>query len=160
MCDNHRECEAARRQGFGGPPESGGRHSGPGGQGGGHRSGHGHGLEWHGEWRGQEIVRSLLDSLGVEVTMIDAEDRIVAFSGGARLFPRTDELLGTSVLDAHAPHGRDAVREMLDALKRGERVQARETALPDGGRALTEYFARRDAEGRYLGVMQLSRRIA
>jgi hypothetical protein len=76
VCDNHRECEAARRQGFG--PGRGARAAG------GH-GGHGHGLEWHGEWRGREIVSTLIGALGVEVTVLDAEDRVVGFSGGEAL---------------------------------------------------------------------------
>jgi DUF438 domain-containing protein len=142
VCDNHRECESEGRRGFGGPRR------------------HAHaGLEWHGEWRGQEIVRTLIDALGVEVTVIDADDRIVGFSGGNRLFARNEDMLGTSLYGVHPPASRDAVREVLDALRSGEGERSRETPLPDGGAALVQYVARRDGEGRYLGCMQLARRV-
>jgi hypothetical protein len=157
VCDNHRECEAARRQGFGGGHGADGRRHGGGH--GGHGGGHGHGLEWHGEWRGRELVSTLIEALGVEITVFDAADCITGFSGGDRLFARDDLLLGSSVYGCHGAESRSAVREVLDALRAGSAERSREVSLPDGGAALVQYVARRDADGGYLGALQLARRV-
>jgi hypothetical protein len=162
MCDNGRECEAAKRQGFGGPRREGlggDAHSGHQGHGrhGGHHGGCGS-TAWHGEWRGREMVDALLAAFGAEVTVLDAEDRVVAFSGGDRIFGRSDDLLGESVHGCHPVEARAGMREVLDALRAGEAERRRQVTLPDGSLVLVRYAARRGADGAYLGAVQVASR--
>ena len=60
------------------------------------------------------LVDALLDSLRVELTVIDAQDRVVGWNRHSdRRFRRREAILGTDTLTCHPPESRPRVARLL-----------------------------------------------
>ena len=104
-----------------------------------------------------EQINLLLTHLPVDVTFVDASDRVAYYSEGPhRIFPRSPGIIGREVRNCHPPKSVHRVNMILDAFKAGERDTA-EFWLQMGGRFIhIRYFAVRDAKGRYQGTLEVS----
>lgn len=100
-----------------------------------------------------ELVDAMLDTLPVEITLVDSEDIVRYFNGEgkAKLFPRTRAIVGRKVQQCHPEKSVPLVNQMLDDLKSG-RSDVAERWIDQKG-ALIRYFAMRDAAGKYLGCV-------
>ena len=111
----------------------------------------------------EELIVPLLDALPVELTLTDAEDKIIAWSEPmTEIFHRTVEILGTDVYDCHPEKSRAAVEKLLRDFKSGNEDSVRtiiDCRGPDGGpvRVRIDYVALRSAEGEYLGCLEVCR---
>jgi DUF438 domain-containing protein len=103
------------------------------------------------------IVDLILRSLPVDITFVDAEDKVAYFSNGAeRVFPRSPAIIGRDVRNCHPAKSVDKVLGVIEAFRRGER-DYEEFWLESGGRFVRiEYRAMRDATGKYLGTLEVS----
>ncbi len=113
-----------------------------------------------------EMVEGVLEALPMEITIIDRDDRIVAWNERApRLFSRDDEIIGRDVRTCHSQESNEMIDMMLSEMKAGSRDVYRfwyDHEMKDGGRSekiLIEYIALRDSNGAYIGCMETMQRI-
>jgi len=109
-----------------------------------------------------ELVEGLLEALPMEITVIDRDDRIVAWNEREpRLFSRDEEIIGRDVRTCHSDESNRMIDRMLSEMKAGSRDSFRfwyDHEMGDEGRKekiLIEYIALRDPEGIYIGCMEI-----
>jgi len=109
----------------------------------------------------ENLVRVLLDTLPCEFTLIDAQDRIVAWNHhDHRLFLRPLELAQTDVRGCHPQRVRGEVESLLARLKSGETDRVRVWTTSSVGvsrdkrKVVVEYCALRGPAGEYLGCVE------
>ncbi len=109
----------------------------------------------------RELVEGLLEALPMEITVIDRDDRIIAWNEREpRLFQRDEEIIGRDVRTCHSAESNRMIDSMLSEMKTGSRDSFRfwyDHEMRDGGRKekiLIEYIALRDADGTYIGCME------
>ncbi len=107
---------------------------------------------------GQMTIRqltALLNTIPLEISFIDAEDRNCYFNEGPKVFKRAQMALGRSVFTCHPPKVEAMVRRIIGEFREGtlDRVPV---WMDKGGRTmLVTYMAVRDASGEYMGTMEL-----
>ncbi len=103
-----------------------------------------------------ETIESVMDSLPVDVSFVDAEDRVKFFNTPAkgRIFPRTKMDLGRQVQKCHPPKSMHIVQKILDDFRGGIRNEASFWINLGGKTILIEYFPVRDSNGAYLGTLE------
>jgi uncharacterized protein len=107
-----------------------------------------------------ELV-AMLKALPVDITFVDAEDRVKYFSETPeRIFVRTKSVIGRSVQNCHPPKSVHVVTRILDDFRAG-RKDREDFWLKLGGKyVLIRYFAVRGGDGAYLGALEVSQDIA
>lgn len=103
------------------------------------------------------LVDLILKALPLDLTFVDAEDRVAYFSNGKeRVFPRSPAIIGRDVRNCHPAKSVDRVLAIVESFRKGER-DLEEFWLETGGRFIRiVYRAIRDSEGRYLGTLEAS----
>jgi len=104
-----------------------------------------------------EQIQGLLATLPVDLTFVDADDRVRYFSDGpARVFARSKAVLGRKVQHCHPPKSVHIVEQILEDFKSG-RHNVAEFWIPFHERFVhIRYFAVRDPQGRYLGTLEVT----
>jgi uncharacterized protein len=104
-----------------------------------------------------EQLTSLFSTLPVDLTFVDADDRVAFFSEGPhRVFARSRAVIGRKVQNCHPPRSVDTVDRILDDFRTG-RQNVAEFWIPFMGRFVhIRYFAMRDGDGRYLGALEVT----
>jgi DUF438 domain-containing protein len=99
----------------------------------------------------------MFSTLPVDVTFVDANDRVAFFSEGPdRVFARSKAIIGRRVQHCHPPKSVDTVNQILDDFKAGRQSVA-EFWLEFHGRFVhVRYFAVRDGAGAYLGTLEVT----
>jgi DUF438 domain-containing protein len=102
-------------------------------------------------------LEAVLNSIPFDVTFVDAEDTVRYFSHGReRIFARSRAILGRKVQFCHPPKSVDTVQRILDDFHSGKQSHAH-FWIELGGKFISiEYFALRDADGVYLGTLEVS----
>jgi DUF438 domain-containing protein len=110
----------------------------------------------------RELVEGLLEALPMEITVIDRDDRIIAWNEREpRLFARDEEIIGRDVRTCHSAESNRMIDLMLSRMKAGSRDSFRfwyDHDMKDGGRKekiLIEYIALRDVGGDYIGCVEI-----
>jgi len=104
-----------------------------------------------------EQLMAIFSTMPVDLTFIDADDRVRFFSEGPdRVFIRPKSILGRKVQRCHPPKSIEAVEEILDAFKAGTRAVADFWLKFEGRFVLVRYFALRDEEGQYMGTLEVT----
>ena len=103
-------------------------------------------------------ISAMLATMPVDVTFIDSEDRVRFFSGGERIFTRTNTVLGRPVQLCHPPKSVHIVNKILQTFKKGERDKADFWIDMQGRKILIQYFAVRK-NGKYLGALEFTQDI-
>jgi len=108
-----------------------------------------------------ETIEAIMDALPVDVSFVDAEDRVKFFNTprGGRIFPRTKMDLNRKVQNCHPPKSLPLVEKILSGFREGSRQEARFWIDLHGRKILIEYFPVRDAAGKYLGTLEVTRDI-
>lgn len=102
-------------------------------------------------------LESILNSIPFDVTFVDADDTVRYFSHGQeRIFTRSRAILGRKVQHCHPPKSVDTVQKILDDFHSGRQSHAHFWIELKGRFISIEYFALRDAEGAYLGTLEVS----
>jgi DUF438 domain-containing protein len=104
----------------------------------------------------RDVLAAILNTLPVELSFIDHEDRVRYFSHehGHKIFGRSRGAIGTSVQNCHPPKSLHLVNQILADFKAGARDVA-EFWIDMGGRMVhIRYWPVRSAEGRYLGTLE------
>ena len=105
----------------------------------------------------REQLLAILNTIPFDVTFVDAEDRVRYFSQGReRIFTRTRAIIGRKVQLCHPPGSVHVIQQILDDFRSGRQDRAPFWINMKGKFIHIEYFALRDAEGNYLGTLEVS----
>ena len=104
----------------------------------------------------RSVVAALLNTLPIELSFVDAEDRVRYFSheNHAKLFPRTRGVIGLNVRNCHPPKSVHMVEQILADFKADTRRQADFWIDMADTKLHIRYFAVRGAAGEYLGCLE------
>jgi len=111
-----------------------------------------------------KVLDALLETIPVEFSVVDADDKVLAWNRHAtRLFKRPEGVVGRDVRNCHPKKSVDKVETILAEMKAGAREKAEFwidmeiEGKPE--KVLIQYFALRDENGAYLGCLEASQRI-
>lgn len=114
----------------------------------------------------EEITEAVLETLPLEFSVLDAEDKVLAWNKHAtRIFKRPEGVVGRNVRNCHPPKSLDKVEKILSEMKAGKRDSAEfwiDLPIGEGGakeKVLIRYFALRGKDGKYLGCLEASQNI-
>jgi PAS domain S-box-containing protein len=107
-----------------------------------------------------EQLDLLLGALPIDITYVDETDTVRYFNEtGRRFFPRTAEVIGRPVTRCHPDHSIRYVLEILAKFRQGEASKASFWIRFKERLLLITYFAVRDKENRYRGVLECTQDI-
>lgn len=102
-------------------------------------------------------LNMMLKRLPVDITYVDENDTVLYYSDTPeRVFKRTAAIIGRKVQNCHPPQSMDKVQRILDDFKAGKRETAEFWIQMNGMFIHIEYFALRDADGKYKGTIEVS----
>jgi DUF438 domain-containing protein len=102
-------------------------------------------------------LKAVFAILPVDVTFVDADDRVRFFSEGPhRVFARPKAILGRLVQHCHPPGSVDVVERILSDFRSGRQDVAEFWIDFKGRFAHIRYFALRDGNGAYLGTLEVT----
>lgn len=105
-------------------------------------------------------LNAMLTHLPVDITFVDKDDVVRYFSAGReRIFVRAPAVIGRTVQNCHPPASVHIVNRILDDFKAGRRESADFWIHVGGKFVLIRYFPVRDAEGNYLGTLEVTQDI-
>lgn len=108
----------------------------------------------------KEEVEAVLDSLPVDISFIDKEDRVKYFNKAeGRIFVRTKAVIGRKVQLCHPQKSVHIVNKILEAFKTGKKDVAEFWINLNDRLILIRYFAARDKNGKYLGTVEVTQNI-
>jgi uncharacterized protein len=104
-----------------------------------------------------EQVNLLLRFLPVDITFVDENDKVIFYNRGEdRVFPRSKGIIGREVKFCHPPKSVDMVLRIVEEFKAGTKNVA-EFWFNFRGRIIhIRYFAIRDNDKKYRGVIEMS----
>ncbi len=105
-------------------------------------------------------INLIFKHLPIDVTYVDENDRVVFYNNAdKRIFPRSPGIIGREVKFCHPPKSVDQVLKILEAFKNGEKDVA-EFWINFKNRVIhIRFFAIRDENRIYKGVMELTQDI-
>ncbi len=108
-----------------------------------------------------EELRHLLNTLPCDITFVAADDTVHFFSEQPnRIFPRTRTIIGRQVADCHPPKSLNAVEALVQAFKDGTKDSESYWIQRGGKFILIRYYAVRDENRKYLGVLECTEEIS
>ena len=108
-------------------------------------------------WLTPEQVNAIFRILPVDITYVNEHDQVVFYNrGDDRVFPRSAGIIGREVKFCHPPKSVDQVLKILDAFKAGTQDLAEFWIQFKGKFIHIQYFAVRDEDGTYRGVIEMS----
>jgi hypothetical protein len=108
-----------------------------------------------------EQLTAVLSTLPLDLTFVDAEDRVAFFSEGPdRIFARSKAIIGRKVQHCHPPRSADTVNKILDDFRSGRQNVAQFWINFQKKFVHIRYFAVRDDKGKYLGTVELTQDVA
>jgi hypothetical protein len=108
-----------------------------------------------------EQLTAVLSTLPLDLTFVNAEDRVAFFSEGPnRIFARSKAIIGRKVQHCHPPRSADTVNKILDDFRAGRQNVAEFWINFQGKFVHIRYFAVRNDEGKYLGTVELTQDLA
>jgi uncharacterized protein len=107
----------------------------------------------------EQIIR-IFNHLPVDITFVDEHDTVVYFSAPKkRIFPRTKAIIGRKVHNCHPPESVHVVEEIVSSFRKGEKDEASFWINFKDEKILIQYFALRDENGIYKGVIEVTQEI-
>ena len=104
-----------------------------------------------------EQINWLLKFMPVDITYVDENDVVIFYNRGEdRVFPRSAGIIGREVKFCHPPKSVDQVLTILREFKAGRKDEAEFWITFKGKFIHIRYFAIRDNEGNYKGVIEVS----
>ncbi len=104
-----------------------------------------------------EQVNSIFRILPVDITYVNENDQVVFYNrGDDRVFPRSAGIIGREVKFCHPPKSVDQVLKILEEFKAGRQDVADFWIEFKGQFVHIQYFAVRDKDGTYRGVIEMS----
>ncbi len=107
-----------------------------------------------------EQVNLLLRFLPIDITYVDENDKVVFYNrGDDRVFPRSKGIIGREVKFCHPPKSVHMVIQIVEEFKAGNRDVAEFWFNFKGKMIHVRYFAIRDKDKNYKGVIEMSQDI-
>ncbi|MFV0529953.1 MAG: DUF438 domain-containing protein [Flavobacteriales bacterium] len=107
-----------------------------------------------------EQVNLLLKTMPVDLTYVDENDKVIFYNRGEeRVFPRSAGIIGREVKFCHPPKSVGTVLKILEEFKKGTQNTADFWIQFKGQFILIRYFAVRDENKNYRGVIEMSQDI-
>lgn len=107
-----------------------------------------------------EQVNFIFKFLPVDITYVDENDIVIFYNrGDDRVFPRSAGIIGREVKFCHPPKSVDQVLKILEEFKAGRQDTAEFWIQFKGKFIHIRYFAIRDEEKNYKGVIEMSQDI-
>ena len=108
-----------------------------------------------------EQIKLIFNHLPVDITYVDENNKVKYFSSPAkRIFPRTVAIIGRDVSNCHPKESVYVVEEIVESFRNGEKSQADFWIKMRGEFILIQYFAVRNAQGDYKGVIEVSQEVS
>ncbi len=105
-------------------------------------------------------VNAMLNALPIDMTFVDKEGRVKYFSQGKeRIFARPKTIIGREVKNCHPPASVHVVEQIVEDLRSGKKDHEDFWIKLGDKYVYIRYFAVRDADGDYLGVVEVSQDI-
>jgi len=102
----------------------------------------------------------IFNALPVDLTYVDENNKVRFFSKPKeRIFPRSPAAIGRDVKNCHPPQSVHVVEKIIDEFRKGHKDSATFWIQMKGKTILIQYFALRDSEGQYKGVLEVSQDI-
>lgn len=112
-----------------------------------------------GELLVEELV-SMLNTLPFDITFVSKEDEVKYFTEGKeRTFPRARAIIGRNVSNCHPPASVHIVEQIVEDFKTGKKEQEDFWIKMGPKYILIRYYAVRNEEGEYLGVLEVTQDI-
>jgi DUF438 domain-containing protein len=106
-------------------------------------------------------LTAILSTLPVDLTFVDADDRVAFFSEGPqRVFARSKAIVGRKVQNCHPPKSVDVVDRILHDFRTGAQDIAEFWIEFHGRFVHIRYFAVRDPKGAYLGTLEVTQDVS
>jgi hypothetical protein len=111
------------------------------------------------------VLSALLDTLPVEFSITDANDKVVAWNRHeTRIFRRSQNVLGRDVRACHPRQSLEKVERILSEMRAGTRESAEfwiDMKIEDKPeKVLIQYFALRDPVGTFIGCLECSQKVS
>ena len=107
-----------------------------------------------------EQVNLLLKTLPIDITFVDEYDKVIFYNRGEeRVFPRSAGISGREVKFCHPPKSVGTVLKIVEAFRAGTQNEANFWFNYRGRLIYVRYFAVRDAQKNYKGVIEMSQDI-
>jgi len=104
-----------------------------------------------------EEVGALLNSLPIDITFVDREDKVKFFNKSEkRIFIRTKSVIGRKVQQCHPQKSIHIVNKILDSFKEGKKDVAEFWIEKEGSLIHIRYFPVKDKDGKYLGTIEVT----
>lgn len=104
-----------------------------------------------------EQLIAIFSTLPVDLTFVDADDRVAFFSEGPkRVFARSRAIIGRKVQNCHPPRSVEVVDRILNDFREGKQNVAEFWIQFTGRFVHIRYFAVRGEDGRYLGTLEVT----
>ena len=100
-------------------------------------------------------LNAILRTLPIDISFIDADDRLKYWSPGERIFPRTRTVIGRKVDYCHPPKSVHVVRRLIEEFKAGKRDMAEFWIRVNGRLIYIRYYPVRGENGEYLGTLEV-----
>jgi len=108
-----------------------------------------------------EQIRLMFNHLPVDITYVDENNKVKYFSTPhKRIFTRTKAIIGRDVKNCHPPESVHVVEQIIDTFRKGEKSEASFWIKAKADYILIQYFAVRDEQGSYKGVIEVSQEIS
>ena len=108
----------------------------------------------------REELEGMLDSLPVDITFVDKEDRVRYFNQSKdRLFPRAKAIIGRTVQLCHPQKSDHIVNRIVEGFRDGSRDVAEFWMNLQGKLVHIRYLAVRDRNGEYMGTLEVTQDI-
>ncbi|MGI5998067.1 MAG: DUF438 domain-containing protein [Lutispora sp.] len=102
----------------------------------------------------------IFNALPVDLTYVDENNKVRFFTKPKdRIFPRSPAAIGRDVKNCHPPQSVHVVEKIIDEFRKGHKDSATFWIQMKERTILIQYFALRDSEGQYKGVLEVSQDI-
>ena len=107
-----------------------------------------------------EQVNLLLKTMPLDLTFVDENDKVIFYNRGEeRVFPRSAGIIGREVKFCHPPKSVGTVLKIIESFKNGTQNEASFWINFKGRLIYIRYFAVRDDNKNYKGVIEMSQDI-
>ncbi|MHB1453134.1 MAG: PAS domain-containing protein [Saccharofermentanales bacterium] len=105
-----------------------------------------------------EQLTCIMDNLPVDISFVDENNILQYFNNPKeRIFPRSPASIGRNVRNCHPPKSYDAVERIIESFRNGTKDDASFWINLRDRLIMIQYYALRDPDGRYKGVLESSR---
>jgi len=107
-----------------------------------------------------EEINAMLNTLPIDITFVDRDGAVKYFSQNKdRIFARPKTIIGRKVQNCHPPASVHVVEKIVEDLKSGRKDHEDFWIRMGGKFVFIRYFAVRNADGEYLGTMEVTQDI-